>query len=96
MFAADVWILISARKPKKLWFVQKKSLPVVLISLSVAELGLVMLAYTVREEDDEEVQICVEVKSPDTIECPVVYPLEFIVTVTDISASMYKQQYWDT
>ena len=50
-----------------------------------------MLAYTVREEDNGEVEICVEVKGPDTIECPVVYPLEFIVTVTDITASMYKQ-----
>ena len=76
---------------QKLPFVQIKSLSDVLISLSVAELGFVMLAYTVREEDDQEVEICVEVKSPDTIECPVVHPLEFIVTVTGITASMYKQ-----
>ena len=54
-----------------------------------------MLVYTVNEEDDREVEICVEVKSPD-IECPVVYPLEFIVTVTDITASMSVYSYWDT
>ena len=51
-----------------------------------------MLAYTVNEEDDDKVEICVDVKSPDTIECPVVYPLEFIVTVNDNTTSMYKQQ----
>ena len=71
---------------------EKNLLPGVLISLSEAELGFVMLAYTVNEEDDDKVEICVDVKSPDTIECPVVYPLEFIVTVNDITASMYKQQ----
>ncbi|CAI8013443.1 FRAS1-related extracellular matrix protein 2 [Geodia barretti] len=60
---------------------------VIIVDDDVAELGFVMLAYTVREEDNGEVEICVEVKGPDTNECPVVYPLEFIVTVTDITAT---------
>ncbi|CAI8026694.1 FRAS1-related extracellular matrix protein 2 [Geodia barretti] len=60
---------------------------VIIVDNDVAEMGFVMLAYTVREEDDQEVEICVEVKSPDTIECPVVHPLEFIVTVTGITAT---------
>ncbi|CAI8008331.1 hypothetical protein GBAR_LOCUS5720 [Geodia barretti] len=56
---------------------------VIIVDDDKAELGFVMLAYTVNEEDDDKVEICVDVKSPDTIECPVVYPLEFIVTVND-------------
>ena len=86
------WILLSASKLKNCGLCRKNLLPGVLISLSEAELGFVMLAYTVNEEDDDKVEICVDVKSPDTIECPVVYPLEFIVTVNDNTTSMYKQQ----
>ena len=47
-----------------------------------------MTTETVDEEDGV-VEICVVVKSP-TIQCPIVYPVDFIVEITDIDTSMYS------
>ena len=37
------------------------------------------------QEDEGMVQVCVEIFSPD-IECPVVFPIELIITASDGSA----------
>ena len=44
----------------------------------------------VYEDDAGMVEVCVEVKTPD-IECPVVYPIEFIVKTTEGTAGIDLQ-----
>ena len=57
-------------------------------------MGFEMVTYVVEEGGegvgDTEVEICVVVKRPGNITCPVVYSIDFIVTFTDISAGMYS------
>ena len=46
-----------------------------------------MLSIIVSEEFDMTAEVCVVVREPYNINCPIVYPIEFIVEVNDGTAS---------
>lgn len=53
-----------------------------------ALLGFEMAALTVHEGNDREVVLCVEVKQPVNIICPVAYPTEFFITIKNGTAGI--------
>ena len=55
---------------------------------SEAVLGIETPTITVDENKDRHAEVCVVVREPFDINCPIVYPIDFIVEVNDGTASM--------
>ena len=53
---------------------------------SEAVLGIETI--TVHEEFDTTAEVCVVVREPFDINCPIVYPIDFMVEINDGTASM--------
>ena len=51
-------------------------------------LGIETPTITVEEEYDMIAEVCVVVREPYDINCPIVYPIDFMVEVNDGTASM--------
>ena len=55
---------------------------------SEAVLGIDMPTSTVYEDIDMIAEVCVVVREPIGLDCPIVYPIDFVVEVNNGTASM--------